>query len=332
VKLGNVFVGACALLLGLLGAQRAASFAEDERAAAIPAVGARLAPAVAATQTAIGRLHEQASREAEARRATELSAVPLRLVTRNGRVVAAPGGCRSLVRPWELLVFFHGAPTAVEPAFEQAELEGVLVVINLGIGSGPYEDQFKAAGSLSQLVERTASIVAQQCPGASSEVASIALGAWSAGYGAVYGILRDERAAARVDAVLLADGLHAGYVKDGRRKGVDPLLMDPFAELAEHAVAREKLFALTHTQIRTPDYASTSETADYLLQVVRLGRFETHQPGPRRDMWQTSYADGGAFHVRGYAGDSKQAHADHLLGIGRTLFPLLRDWRGRNSS
>jgi hypothetical protein len=49
-------------------------------------------------------------------------------------------------------------------------------------------------------------------------------------------------------------------------------------------------------------------------------------------MWQTSYADGGAFHVRGYAGDSKQAHADHLLGIGRTLFPLLRDWRGRNSS
>ena len=30
------------------------------------------------------------------------------------------GGCRSLAQPWDLLVFFHGAPTAVEPAFEQA--------------------------------------------------------------------------------------------------------------------------------------------------------------------------------------------------------------------
>jgi len=331
MKLATAFAGACALMLGLLGVERAGSLAAAFEPP-VPPVESRLAPALEAAHTAVAELREHAPSQQTGARAQELSAEPVRLITRQGRVVAAPGGCRSLAQPWDLLVFFHGAPTAVEPAFEQAELEGVLVVVNLGIGSGAYEDHFKDRAAFDQLVERTAGVISEACPGASATPASIALGAWSAGYGAVYSILQHRSERERIDAVLLADGLHAAYLKEHGKRSVFPLQMEPFSDFAERAMAREKLFALTHTEIRTPGYACTTETANYLLDFVHLRRVETNQAGPRRDMWLTSYADGGAFHVRGYSGNSKQAHADHLLGIGRTLFPMLRDWRSHHSS
>ena len=40
-----------------------------------------------------------------------------RIVTPSGRVVFLPNGCRTASRPYDLLIHFHGAPTAVEPAF-----------------------------------------------------------------------------------------------------------------------------------------------------------------------------------------------------------------------
>jgi hypothetical protein len=251
---------------------------------------------------------------------------PVRVTTRSGRVVVAPGGCASLGGPYDLTVFFHGAPTAVEPAFKRAGINGVLVVINLGIASGPYQDEFRSAGSFAQLLERTARIIQDECPRAADRWARVAVAAWSAGYGAVASILHNEQDRELLDAVLLADGLHAGYLEDRRGKRLNPAALESFVRLADEAIEGERLFALTHTEIPTPGYASTSETADYLLQQTRLARRFTVEPGPRPKMRMLSHAEAGAFFVRGFAGSRKHDHADHLLGIDGTLLPLLRDW------
>lgn len=250
---------------------------------------------------------------------------PRRLVTTNGRVVSLPNGCRSALQPYDLLVHFHGAPTAVEPVFERSNIDGVLAVLNLGTGSGRYDSAFQSAEALEATVARVQSVVRDLCPGASNGVRRIALSAWSAGYGAVFRILDRPEGAARVDAVLLADGLHAGFEygeKQERRVSVDQ--MAPFMAFADEAVGRRKLFAVTHSAITTP-YASTTETADFLLAQVGVERRPVTEAPLRAGMAARSRADTGHFHVTGFPGGNEAAHCDHLFAMGETLLPYLKE-------
>jgi len=250
---------------------------------------------------------------------------PRRLVTTNGRVVSLPNGCRTVEEPYDLVLHFHGAPTAVEPVFERSNIDGVLAILNLGTGSGRYDSAFQPAGALEAAVARVQAVVRDLCPGASNGVRRIALSAWSAGYGAVFRILDRPEGAARVDAVLLADGLHAGFeygAKRERRVSVDQ--MAPFMAFADEAVGRRKLFAVTHSAITTP-YASTTETADFLLSQVGAERRPVVEAPIRSGMAAGSRADAGDFHVTGFPGGNEAAHCDHLFAMGETLLPYLKE-------
>jgi hypothetical protein len=232
-------------------------------------------------------------------------------------------------QPFDLLVHFHGAPSAVEPAFERSSIDGVLAVLNLGSGSGRYDEAFQAAGSFDALLARTTSVVRDLCPGAKGSVRRVALSAWSAGYGSVFRILEKPDTAARVDAVLLADGLHAGF-EYGRRNERRPaaVQMSPFIAFADEAVAGKKLFALTHSSIGTP-YASTTETANFLLSEVNVERQAASVPPFRPGMSVRSRADVESFHVLGFNGSNEAAHCDHLHAFGETLLPYLKErWTG----
>lgn len=250
---------------------------------------------------------------------------PRRHVTSNGRVVSLPNGCRTVERPFDLLVHFHGAPTAVEPAFERSDIDGVLAVLNLGTGSGRYDEAFQFAGAFDALLARTTAVVKDLCPGSKGTVRRVALSAWSAGYGSVFRILEKPVTAARVDAVLLADGLHAGF-EHGRRNERRPatVQMAPFVSFADEAVAGKKLFALTHSSIGTP-YASTTETANFLLSEVNVDRKPASLPPFRPGMSARSRADAESFHVLGFNGSNEAAHCDHLHAFGETLLPYLKD-------
>jgi hypothetical protein len=252
-----------------------------------------------------------------------------RRVVTKGRVVYVPQGCRSVADRYDLMVHFHGAPAVVEQAFERSELDGVLVTVNLGIGSGAYEDAFAGPGSYDAMLAGIAATVARLCPGAAREARRVALTGWSAGYGAIRRILDRVEDARRVDAVLLADGLHTGFEGSKWSRQVSAVGMAPFTLFADEAVAGRKLFALTHSSIETP-YASTTETASFLLDVENVDRVPTSAPGPRPGMVQSSAADRGHFHVRGYAGNDKTAHCDHLHAFGDILLPYLRErWAKR---
>ena len=250
---------------------------------------------------------------------------PKRLVTTGGRVVYLPNGCRTVSRPYDLLVHFHGAPPSLEPAFERSDIDGVLVILNLGNGSGRYDEAFRYAGSFDAMLTRTTAVLRELCPNAVSSAARIGLSAWSAGYDAVFRILDHEKDARRVDAVLLADGLHASFEPGGvteHRIAVEQIA--PFLTLADEAVAGKKLFALTHSSITT-SYASTTQTSDFLLAQENVDRVPVSTPAPRPGMTPRTRGDAGNFHVMGFDGVNEQAHCDHLHAFGDTLLPYLKE-------
>lgn len=250
---------------------------------------------------------------------------PRRIVTPSGRVVFMPNGCRTAERSFDLLVHFHGAPTAVEPAFERSGIDGVLGIVNLGIGSGAYETALQLPGSFDELITRFTVAVHEMCPGSKASPHRIALSGWSAGYGAVFRVLDRERDASRIDAVLLADGLHASIDPTNRfERHVSVDHMAPFTAFADEAVAGKKLFAITHSEITTP-YASTTETADFLLAQEGVARVPTNGAPLRPGMALKSRGDSGAFHVLHYAGGDEEAHCDHLHAFGETLLPYLKE-------
>lgn len=243
-------------------------------------------------------------------------------VPRGRRVIDIPVDCRDAKGNYDVVVHFHGAPTTIQPIFAQSGVNAVFVLVNLGIGSGPYENAFSQDGALAALLTDVDNQMQKYCPSKSGARGRVALSAWSAGYGAVYRVLGNKTDKNLVDSILLSDGLHAGI--DKYRQHINALQMAPFDAFAEKAVNGEKLFAITHTGIQTT-YASTSETAGFLISARGLTKQKVSEQGPRPTMQLVSKADGGNFHVRGYAGGDTHAHCDHLYAMGQTLYPMLRD-------
>jgi hypothetical protein len=245
-------------------------------------------------------------------------------IRRGRKIVTVPQVCRDGSGKYDLVVHFHGAPETIEPIFQRSAIDAVFVVVNLGVGSGPYEDAYRQDGSLARLLDEIDEVVAAACPHPNGSRGRLALSAWSAGYGAPYRVLANEKDRELVDAILLADGLHAGFLDKFRQK-INEQQMAPFDAFAERALRGDALFGITHTAIVTPSYASTTETARYLVDKHGLEKQTAAEPGPRASMTLNSRADRGAFHVRGYAGGDTNAHCDHLYAIGDTLYPMLRE-------
>src|SRR6478752_985094 len=49
-------------------------------------------------------------------------------VAPGSRVISLPSGCRSVSKPYDLVVHYHGAPAVMEAAFEHAGIDGALVI------------------------------------------------------------------------------------------------------------------------------------------------------------------------------------------------------------
>jgi hypothetical protein len=68
---------------------------------------------------------------------------------------------------------------------------------------------------------------------------------------------------------------------------------------------------ITHSEIFPGTFASTTETANYLLEKVGLPRRPVLKWGPL-GMQQTSEAGNGRLRVLGFAGNSGPDHIDHF--------------------
>jgi len=209
-----------------------------------------------------------------------------------------------------LIVHFHGAPWLVEKHIAGSLPRATLITVQLGAGSSAYRRPFVDADLFSKLIDE-----ARNAIGLKGDWSSITLIGFSAGYGAIRAILRQEKYYRRVDAVILLDGVHASYSPEGKPTAdggiVNAADLDSFRKLARDAAAGNKSFLITHSEIFPGTYASTTECADYLLSSLAVKRTAGEKPGPM-GMLQRSKAARGRFTVIGYSGKTAADHIDHL--------------------
>jgi hypothetical protein len=247
---------------------------------------------------------------------TEIPGHRFELKTLSGATLFAPQKVNKNKRV-PLIVHFHGPAWLVEYNIAKALPRAVVITVQLGTGSSVYNRPFDKTETFRAMLDE-----ARTTLGLKHEWSSVNLTAWSAGYGAVRAILRDEADRARVHGVLLLDGIHASYSPEGRPLAdggtVNAADLDSFLESARFAIAGKKTFVITHSQIFPAAYASTTECTDFLLDTLHLEREMAPRNGPM-SMHQLTAVDAGNFHVRGYTGDTAPDHIDHIHAMSEWL-------------
>jgi hypothetical protein len=216
----------------------------------------------------------------------------------------------------DLVIHFHGDSRVAQDAVDRQERAWMLFHCHWGGGSSAYSRPVEAIGP-AVFLDTIFAAVRHILPQA--QVGGVYLSGWSAGYGAVRSLIREEEAARRVDGLLLMDGLHCSYVPEGRPLSaggaLDSVQTAPFLRWAELAASGQKSFLITHSSVFPGTYASTTETAEYLLQSLSLSRQSLLAEGPV-GMQQTSVAVRGKLQVLSFAGNSAPDHVDHYYGMG----------------
>jgi len=90
------------------------------------------------------------------------------------------------------------------------------------------------------------------------------------------------------------------------------------SEFARDAVAGRKQMMITHSEIFPGMFASTTETADYVLRELKLVRRPVLRWGPMGTQ-QLSEARAGKFLLLGYAGNTAPDHVDQLHALPKLL-------------
>jgi hypothetical protein len=224
-----------------------------------------------------------------------------------------------------LVLHFHGSEFLPEHAVVRAGTNYISAVVQLGAGSGIYDANFSNPAAFDSLLASIRASVRKVV--GSTPIRGIILSGFSAGHGAIRAILRDSAHFAAVAAVLLLDGMHTAYEPPGTVIALggrlDPAKLHEFLAFARAAADGDKRFLITHSEIFPGTFASTTETANYLLDALQLKRRSVLAWGPL-GMQQTSAARQGRFHVLGFAGNAGPDHIDHFHAMYHFLRLLER--------
>lgn len=228
---------------------------------------------------------------------------------------------------FDLLIHFLGPAYLAVDAARAVDSSMVVAVVNLAPGSSAYERPFRDAGAWRTLIDRVAAEVAPAGRG-SATLGGVYLSAFSAGNGAVRAILADRDALPLIRGVVILDGIHTGYLPDRRVLAdsgqLDPANLQSLRRFAERAVRGEVRMLVSHSEVFPGTFASTTETANWLLHELGVPREAVLAWGPN-GMQQTSVARAGGFALMGFAGNSAPDHLDHLHALptwlGRVVAP-----------
>lgn len=214
-----------------------------------------------------------------------------------------------------LIVHFHGAAWLAEWSAVRRNRRAAVLSIHLGAGSSVYSHAFADPQKFEQLLEEAARALFAEHP---PRFSPVVLTSFSAGYGAVREILKNRANWDRIDAVVLADSLHTSYVPEGKPGPLATEPLQPFLEFARAAVKGEKQMIITHSEIFPGTFASTTETADYLISSLQLKRRPVLKWGPL-GMQQLSEARAGRLQILGFAGNTAPDHIDHFHALQHWL-------------
>jgi hypothetical protein len=235
-----------------------------------------------------------------------------RLALSDGRLFV-PDGFQPGAEGIDLTLHLHGTAAVAERSFVAAKRPGVLVTVVLPGLSSVYTKRFADPKAFQRILDEARSHL-EKLGVDKPRWRRVTVSSFSAGYGGVRELLKDPGAYARIDALVLADSLYAGYVGSGAERRVNPEQMDGFARFARAAVAGEKWFILSHCQLKPDGYASTAETAEFLLTAVG-GKREAVDETWAGSLKLESRFRGKQFEVYGFAGDAGPDHMRHLHNL-----------------
>jgi LysM repeat protein len=239
-----------------------------------------------------------------------------------GQMIAPGSGGMTRSGGFDLIVHFHGHEP-IRKEFVKTARGIVLVGIDLGIGSGAYSQAFASPIVFERLVESVEKEMARRSGKKKAHVRKLGLSAWSAGYGAIGQILQ-QPAGKKVDAVILLDSVHTGYLDGGQKLRTEDL--EPFVKFAQQAARGRKLMFHSYSSIQPPGYASTKECARYIIGRIG-GKPRTAKRKDPLGLRLFERYDRGNYRARGYDGDDKPDHCAHI-GLMKDVikYRLQRRW------
>lgn len=205
----------------------------------------------------------------------------------------------------DLLIHFHGSAWLPFQAALATDRPLVVAAISIGSGGSLYDRSFQDPAVLDRLLQEVRAK-------SGVRINHVYLSGFSAGYGAIRAILRSRMDT--IDGILLLDGLHTSYAQGN----LDTALLEPFLNYARAAAAGRKRFVFTHSEIFPGTFASTTETADYLIRELGLERTPVLRWGPR-GMQQLSEVHRAELLILGFAGNSAPDHVDHFHAMPEFL-------------
>jgi hypothetical protein len=220
---------------------------------------------------------------------------------------------------FDLLVHFHGDPQTVWNNAKYANLDAVVVTVNYSGLSSAYSTPFSNTSLFQQVLHETQTKLAGlPAFGATASLGHLSVSSFSAGYGAVQRILAVPSYFDAIDSLLAADSLYATTSADGTP--LDSQLVN-YKAFASRAVAGEKRFIFTHSQVATYTYESTQETGDELLSYLGATPTPTTETG-LGDLRFYRTAEVGGFSLWGALGATGDDHLSHLRYMGQWLGDL----------
>ncbi len=207
-----------------------------------------------------------------------------------------------------VLFFFHSP--AYVPEIAAAKNGMVAVTIKIAAGSSAYAKPFMDRALFGKLLRE-----AEQKAGV--QLRPITLAGWSAGCGAIREIMSTPDYYDDIANTILIDGIHTSYVNGAPgplESDIDPEPLQIYVKLVRDAMAGKRRVIITHTEIFPGTFASTTETADYILAQVGLRANPILTWGPMGTQ-ELSEVRSGKFLMIGFAGNSAPDHVDQLHSL-----------------
>jgi hypothetical protein len=211
-------------------------------------------------------------------------------------------------KPVPLVVMFHGGTWLPEAA--GSRLNSAVISIQLGAGSGAYASAL--AGP-----DRFAAILAAAERKLGVRFRPVTVAGWSAGCGAIRELLRQPASLASIQRIVAIDGIHTDYVGGApgpMESQLEGSKLQGWLEFAREAMAGRRRLLITHTEIFPGTYASTTETADWLIRELGMRRHAVLEWGPMGTQRVSDTRKGG-LRIQGYVGNSGPDHVDQLEAL-----------------
>lgn len=226
-----------------------------------------------------------------------------------------------------LLIHFHGASYVAKYAVSVQTESIILANVHLGAGSSSYERPFSTEKIFDDFIAALHTRLKNEMP-AFENFDSIYISSFSAGYGAVRAIIKYPENMNQIDGIILLDGLHTDYIpaRTPLAKGgaLNTTKLENFLKFAELAASGERRMIITHSEIFPGTYASTTETAEYLVRSLNLKRKPVLKWGPM-GMQQVSETVQNDLHILTFVGNTAPDHIDHFHALHNFLSILVSE-------